>query len=87
MEDKEKIEKMLVRLYETDSDCFDSLWMIIERYTENTEHLNMLLEAVPKIISKLADVEADDIFDLTPDILACKTPDEVCGLILKKVKG
>lgn len=87
MGDKEKTEKTRGRLYKTDSDCFDALWMIIERYTENTEHLNMLLVAIPKIISKLAEVEEGNIFDLTPDILTCKTPDEVCDLILKKVKG
>lgn len=80
------MEEMLKRLKAIDSDGFGAMYMIIERYTENTERLNMLLDAIPKVVSSHAGISEEDARNIIPDLFECKTSDEMCELINRWIK-
>lgn len=80
---KKNLKELLEQLEKAEPDSFQDLTDIIERHTENTEKLNMLLDAVPKFIAQRTGEDESDVREITPDILGCATPDEVCETLNK----
>lgn len=80
---KRDLKKLLERLEKIDPDSFQDLTDIIERHTENTEKLNMILDAIPKLITQRTGENEKEGLNIIPDILSCDTPDEVCEVINK----
>lgn len=77
------LKELLERLEKADPDSFQDITDIIERHAENTEKLNMILDAIPKFIAQQTGEDESDAGEITPDILSCDTPDEVCDIINK----
>lgn len=87
MKMKKDLKELLEQLEKADPDSYQDLIDILERHTENTEKLNMLLDAIPKFISQRTGEDESDVREITPDILNCDTPDEVCDVINKWIKN
>lgn len=80
------IKEVLGRLEKMDPDSFQDLADIIERHIENTEKLNMLLDAIPKFLDQQTGEDEKEGVNIIPDILSCDTSDEVCDVISKWIK-
>lgn len=80
---KVDLKEMLERLEKASPDSFQDLTDIIERHTENVEKLNMILDAIPKLIAQRTGENEKEALNIIPDILSCDTPDEVCAVINK----
>jgi len=83
---KKGLKELLERLEKADPDSFQDITDIIERHTENTEKLNMILDAIPKFIAKRTGEDESGAREIIPDILGCDTPDEVCDIIVEWIK-
>jgi len=59
---------------------------IIERHIENTNNLNMLLDAIPKYIAQLTGEKEYDVREIVPDIMDCNTSEGVVDVINKWVE-
>lgn len=77
------LKELLERLEKADPDSFQDFTDIIERHTKNTEKLNMLLGAIPKLIAQQTGENEREALNIQPDLLSCDTPDEVCEVINK----
>ena len=81
------MKKMLERLEKIDPDSYQNLKDVIERHTEFTEKLNMMVDFVPLLLAYLNEKNNVYIFfgDVVPDVLNCNTSEEVLELIKKEV--
>ena len=77
------LKELFERLEKADPDSFQDLTDIIERHTENTEKLNMILDVIPKLIAQQTGEDESNAGEIIPDIMSCDTPDEVCKEINK----
>lgn len=80
------MKEILERLKKASPDSFRDLIDIIERHTENTENLNMLLDAIPKFISQQTGEDESETREIIPKIMECNTPDEVCNVMIRWIK-
>jgi len=82
------MKKMLERLEKIDPDSYQNLKDVIERHTEFTEKLNMMVDFVPLLLAYLNEKNNEYIFfgDVVLDVLNCNTSEEVLELIKKEVK-
>ena len=76
---------MLERLEKLDPDSYQNLKEVMERLTEFTEKLNMMVEFVPLLLSRLREKPDGYYGDIVPDVLQCKTSEEVLLLIMKEL--
>lgn len=72
------MKELLERLEKADPDSYRDVTDLIEKYIQNTEKLNMLLDAIPKFIAQRTGEDESEAREIIPDILSCDTPDEVC---------
>jgi len=82
----EELKELLEKLEKADPDSFQNLTDILKTNIENAEKLNMLLDAIPKFIAQQTGEDERVAGEITPDILSCNTPDEVCEIINKWIK-